>query len=183
VPFRLGAATGDRGSPGAPNCRSALGRSALLIALAASARTGHPALVPCDSRGDLSAGEIELLIDGLSDDVSFDWALIHLSLRCNAPGDDVPPSPGTIGAAFEHFERLLDRNLVELARIEYVDPNQPPGTVAPVKHTSEPIADVRNRVEKACAAPADWGNWAFSCWLVNTDAGDAVARGALKDRS
>ena len=54
---------------------------------------------------DLTGGEIELLIDGLSDDVSFAWALIHLGLRDNPPLDDVPPNAETIGAAFAHFER------------------------------------------------------------------------------
>jgi hypothetical protein len=140
--------------------------------------TGQYALVADGGRDGLSAGEIELLIDGLSDDVSFDLALIHLGLRGNPPVDDVPPSAETIGAAFAHFERLVGRNLVKLGRIEYVDPNQPQGTVASVKHTSEPLTEVRNRVEKACSAAAQWGDWAFSCWLVNTDAGDAAARRA-----
>jgi hypothetical protein len=69
------------------------------------------------SDGDLdglSAGEIELLIDGLSDDVSFDWALIHLGLRANPPIDDEPPDAEMISSAFAHFERLHDRHLVRL---------------------------------------------------------------------
>jgi hypothetical protein len=134
-------------------------------------------------RNDLSAGEIELLIDGLSDDVSFDWALIRLGLRGNPPLDEWPPSAETIGAAFAHFERLLARHLVRLGRIEYVDPNQAPGTVAPVKHTPEHLSDVRHRVEQACSTATGWGDWAFSCWLVNTDAGNAVARRTLRDRA
>lgn len=133
-------------------------------------------------RGELSSGEIELLVDGLSDDVSFSSALIDLGLRDNPPANDVPPSADMIGAAFAYFERLLGHNLVKLGRIEYVDPNHRPGTVAPVKHNSEPLADVRNRVEDACSAATDWGDWAFSCWLVNTDAGNAAARHALQAR-
>jgi hypothetical protein len=32
---------------------------------------------------DLNPGEIEILIDGLTDDVSLDWALIHLGIMGN----------------------------------------------------------------------------------------------------
>lgn len=123
-----------------------------------------------------------MLIDGLSDDISFSWALIDLGLRGDPPVDAAPPSPETISAAFAHFDRLLDRGLVKIGRVRYVDPDQPRGTVAPVMHVSEPITEVRNRVEEACSTASDWGDWAFSCWLVTTDAGDAVARQALEDR-
>lgn len=144
-------------------------------------RFGHSARVSESERSDLSVGEIELLIDGLSDDISFSWALIDLGLRGDPAVDDAPPSTEVISIAFAHFERLLERRLVKLGRVTYVDPNQPRGTVAPVMHLSEPIAEVRDRVEKACSTAEEWGDWAFSCWLVTTDAGDVVARQALDD--
>jgi hypothetical protein len=134
-------------------------------------------------RDELSLAETELLIDCLSDDVSFNWALIDLGLRANPPDDDVPPSLEMIAAAFARFDRLLTRQLIKLGRVIYADPNQPRGTVGPVKHVSEPIAEVRQRVEQACSDAIDWSDWAFCCWIVTTDAGDAIARTALEGRS
>lgn len=82
----------------------------------------------------LTAGETELLIDGLTDDVAFHAALIDLGIRANPPVVNQPPGVADIDAAFESFQRLVVRGLVTLGRIEYVDPTQPPGIVAPVKH-------------------------------------------------
>jgi hypothetical protein len=127
----------------------------------------------------LTTGETELLIDGLSDDVAFHAALIDLGIRANPPIVNKPPNDDAIAAAFESFERLIARGLVRLGRIEYVDPTQPMGTVGPVKHVEEPIHVVRERVEQACHDAEEWPNWAFSRWLVTTDAGDALARLAL----
>lgn len=117
------------------------------------------------------------------DDVSLIWALIDLGLRDNPPAADVPPDEATISAAFAHFDRLLARNLVRLGRVADVDHSQTPGTVGPVMHISEPVADVRARVAEACATAAESGDWEFSCWLVTTDTGDAIARRALASRS
>ena len=128
----------------------------------------------------LSKGETELLIDGLTDDVDFAWALIHLGIRANPPVRDEPPAVEAIAAAFESFERLISRGLVKLGRIEYLDPNTPKGTLAPVKYVDEEIGVVRTRVERACRDAKDWSDWAFSCWLVNTEAGNAVARRAVE---
>lgn len=145
--------------------------------------TGQPARVPDGGAEGLSAGEIEVLIDGLSDDISFHWALIHLGLRANPPADEMPPSAEMVSAAFVHFERLLDRGLVKLGHIAYVDSDERPGTVAPVKHVEETVAEVRKRVEDACSTASDWSDWAFSCWLVSTEAGAALARQALRERA
>jgi hypothetical protein len=123
----------------------------------------------------LSEGEIALLIDGLTDDVSFSWALIDLGLRGNPPLEDVPPYPEMIAAAFVSFERLLGLGLVAIGRIDE-DPNPPPGSYRPVKHVAEPIETVRDRVERDCSRAASWSDWAFCCLLDNTDAGDEVAR-------
>lgn len=124
----------------------------------------------------LTAGETQLLIDGLSDDIAFHWALIDLGIRANPPVVNQPPVAADIDAAFESFERLVARGLVRLGRMEYVDPTQPPGTVAPVKHVEEPIQLVRQRVEQACHEARTLPDWAFSCWLVTTETGDALAR-------
>jgi hypothetical protein len=131
----------------------------------------------------MSEGEVELLIDGLSDDVSFAWALIHLGLRANPPAIDEPPSADVVKSAFESFERLRSDGLIAIGRTEYVDPSTPPGTVAPVRHVAEPTDVVIDRVSRACAAASESGDWAFSCWLVNTDAGDRVAQRALDERT
>ena len=126
--------------------------------------------------------KFDLLIDGLSDDVSFGWALIHLGIRDNPPVQDSPPSGEMIARAFEHFERLVHLGLVKIGRIEFIDPDQPPNTVGPVRHIAEPLAPVRRRVDHACSADGDSIDWQFSCWLVNTEAGDAAARLAILER-
>ena len=124
----------------------------------------------------LSAGERAVLIDGLSDDVSVSWTLIHLGIRANPPSSDEPPDTDAIAAAFESFDRLLARDLVRLGRIEYIDPQQPASTAGPVRHVAEPIHVVREGVEQECRDAKSWSDWAFCCWVVNTDAGDDLAR-------
>ena len=88
-----------------------------------------------------------------------------------------------ISAAFACFERLLRGGLIEVGRTEYVDPSLTSGTLAPLRHVSEPLNVVRDRVESACKAANEWSDWAFSCWLVNTDAGHQAARHALARRA
>ena len=127
----------------------------------------------------ISGGEIELLIDGLTDDVAFVWALVDLGLRRN-DGTDEAPSASTVDEAFLLFRRLLDRDLIRIGKVVYVDPDQPRGTVAPVTHVSEPIELVHQRVLDACAkAESDGVDWEWSCWTVNTEAGNDMARQVL----
>ena len=49
---------------------------------------------------DLTDGEVELLIDGLTDDVAFDMALIHFGIRGNPPDGSEPPHVSQIDTAF-----------------------------------------------------------------------------------
>ena len=123
----------------------------------------------------LSEGEIELLIDGLTDDVSFSWALIDVGLRGNPPDEDVPADREMIAAAFISFERLVELGLVAIGRIDE-DPDTPRGRYRAVKHVAEPIETVRDWMERECGQAVSWPDWAFCCWLVSTDAGDEVAR-------
>jgi len=127
---------------------------------------------------DLSHGEIDVLIDGLSDDVAFIWVLIHLGLRENPPREPRPPSRSEVDAAFSSLDRLRRTGLVKVGRMEYVD-GGPPGRVAPLKHVEEPIGTVKRRVLTACGSGSDW-EW--SCWTMNTPSGDAAARSALDSR-
>ncbi len=122
----------------------------------------------------LTRGEVGLLADGLTDDISFDSALIDLGIRRNPPARNEPPEAVEIDAAFRSYERLLDADLIRLGRLQYID-GGPPGRVAPVEHVAEPLAQVRARVEEACRTSSDWADWAFSCWSVNSPGGDAVA--------
>jgi hypothetical protein len=125
---------------------------------------------------DLSDGEIELLIDGLTDDVAFLWVLIDLGLRGNPPERPGPPTTPQVDAAFVALDRLSAAGLVRVGRMEYID-GGPPGRVAPVKHVAEPIDEVRARVARACLGGTDW-EW--SCWVVNTRNGDGIARRAIE---
>lgn len=124
----------------------------------------------------LTSGETELLIDGLSDDVAFVWVLIHLGLRGNPPEGEDAPSDEEVDAAIRSLENLSRAGLVRVGHMEYLD-GGPPGRVAPVKHVEDPIDHVANEVRSACRSGVDW-EW--SCWVVNTTAGDEAARAALQ---
>lgn len=127
---------------------------------------------------DLNDSEVELLIDGLTDDVAFVWVLIHLGLRGNPSAEAGPPSAEQVDAAFAALDRMAGAGLLRIGRMEYID-GGPPGRVAPAKHVEEPTDDVRARVVQACLSGVDW-EW--SCWVVNTDDGDEVARRAIASR-
>lgn len=127
-----------------------------------------------DARIELTSGDRNILIDGLSDDVAFVWVLIHLGLRGNPPDSTASPSGGDVQKALTAMERLSAAGLVRVGRTEYLD-GGPPGRVAPVRHVEEPMDIVATRVRKACNEGVDW-EW--SCWLVNTPAGNAIARGS-----
>jgi hypothetical protein len=124
---------------------------------------------------DLSQHEVELLIDGLTDDIAFVWVLIHLGIRPDPPTDPGPPSASDVHTAFSTLDRLSLAGLVKVGHMEYLD-RGPPGRVAPVTHVEEPIAQVKSRVLTACSSGSDW-EW--SCWVVNTSDGDDAARRAL----
>ena len=123
----------------------------------------------------LTRGEVGLLADGLTDDISFDIALIDFGVRGNPPVRNEPPDANQIDAAFRSYERLLDADLIRLGRVKYID-GGPPGRVEPVEHMAEPLTKVRARVEESCRTAMDWGDWAFSCWSVNTETGDERVR-------
>jgi hypothetical protein len=124
----------------------------------------------------LSDGDVELLVAGLDDDIALVWVLIHLGIRTNPPTTpDWRPCNNQLAEAFRALDRLLGLGLIEIGRIEYIDEG-PPGRVAPVRHVREDQAVVRSRVEDAVASAQSDQDWAYSCWVVNTVAGNAVAR-------
>jgi hypothetical protein len=122
---------------------------------------------------DLAPGEVELLVAGLDDDIDLGWAMVHLRLTGNPPPPVLPPK--TLEAAFLAFRRLVDRNLIRVGALEYVD-GGPPGRVAPLEHVAEELGVVRTRVENALATANQSTDWAFHCWIVNTPQGDDLAR-------
>ncbi|MEV6557418.1 hypothetical protein AB0M22_17000 [Nocardia sp. NPDC051756] len=121
-----------------------------------------------------------LLIDGLNDDVSFDWVLVHLGLITNPPAPG-RPTTADIDAAFVILRRLHRQGLIAVGRIEYVD-GGPSGRLAPVKHVPEDLNTCRERVQREVAASSSPPDWAYSCWVVNTAAGNAIARSVLAER-
>ncbi|MEM8710836.1 MAG: hypothetical protein AAGG01_07785, partial [Planctomycetota bacterium] len=126
--------------------------------------------VPVSS--DLTTGESELLIAGLSDDVAFVWVLIHLGIRGNPPAATGPPTPSDVEVAFLALHRIVVAGFIKVGRTEYID-GGPPGRVAPVRQVEEPLTVVKNRVLATCDHGTDW-EW--SCWVVNTEDGVEIAR-------
>jgi hypothetical protein len=128
---------------------------------------------------NLTPGELELLIDGLSDDVAFVWVLIHLGIRTNPPATpDWVPAAEDLHDAFASLRRLSDQALIRVGRITYLD-GGPPGRLAPVRHVAEDIDAVVSRVEAAVRTARVPHDWEYSCWVVNTDRGNLLAHRAL----
>jgi hypothetical protein len=122
--------------------------------------------VTTHSDPDLSPGELALLRDAETDDVSFVRVLIDLDLRENPPrSPDWRPGPREIDSAFNALERLHSRGRIDVGRIEYTDGGLP-GRVAPVQHVPEPLSVVRQRVEAEVASARQPTDWEFSCWVV-----------------
>jgi hypothetical protein len=118
-------------------------------------------------RANLIAGEIQLLTDAETDDVSFDWVLIHLDIGVDHGNRvDWRPTNSDFDAAFMSLARLVDRGLVRVGHVEYVD-GGPPGRVAPVRHVAEDLDRVRARVEARIRDPHDITDWAYSWWVVS----------------
>ena len=105
--------------------------------------------------GNLSRGEVELLIDGLTGDVAFVWVLIDLGIRGNPPTTPGPPSTTEVATAFQSIEHLVDLGLIAAGRLE-PDDGGPSGRLTPVHHVSEPLTVIRRRVDTALAAGSDW---------------------------
>lgn len=126
----------------------------------------------------LSPGEIEILIDGESDDVAFDWVLIHLGIHTNAGDRPGPPTVDEALAAIAAVEGLVTAGLVRIGRVEYID-GGPPGRFGPIKHVSEPVDVVRRRVVSHLQSGDLSDEWRWLLWVVNTESGDTAARHAL----
>ena len=109
--------------------------------------------------------------DGASDDVAFVWVLVHLGIGANSPDRSGPPTVSEVERAFVVLDRLSQLGLVDVGKMSYID-GGPSGRVAPVKHVREPLPDVRERV---LAAVVGGGDWEFSCWVISTPAGVALA--------
>lgn len=128
------------------------------------------------SETSLTPGERNILVDGLSDDVSFGWVLIHLGIRGNPPATPSWwPSEMDVATAFVSLQKMVDAGLVEVGRLEYVD-GGPPGRFASVRHVAEERAASEQRVLEAVRAKGEPEGWEFACWVVNTEKGDAIAR-------
>ena len=141
---------------------------------------------------DLTPGELKILIDGLSDEVAFNWVLQHLGIRPNTPQRDWVPTNSDMQDAFASLRKLTERSLICVGRTQYVD-GGPPRRKAPYKHVAEDLEVVLSRVEAAVRSarvPADERidqavfvarqlEWHFSCWVVNTGQGNLVARQAI----
>lgn len=118
-----------------------------------------------DPHFEPTPGERELLADAESDDVSFDWILVRLGLAPDSWDSAWRPTVVEVEQAFTSLERLSRAGLLRVGTIEYVD-GGPPGRVGPVRHTAEPIPEVKARVLGAVASASNPFDWAFSCWAV-----------------
>jgi len=116
----------------------------------------------------ISREELALLADAASDDVSFDWVLLHLKLMPELRDSSWRPGSAELEAAFSTLAKLSERGLIQVGHTEYLD-GGPAGRVAPVKHVAEPLIVVRERVTSAAANGIDSVDWAFQCWVVGSD--------------
>ena len=132
---------------------------------------------------NLTLGELELLIDGLSGDVDLVWVLIHLGIRSNPPPTpDWAPAASDLQDAFASLRKLTSLGLIRVGRIDHTD-GGPPGSLTPVRHIAEDINAVVSRVEAAVRTACAEDDWAYSCWIVNTYNGNVIANAALDRKS
>jgi hypothetical protein len=125
---------------------------------------------------DLTEGELEILVDGLSDEVAFRYVLLHLGL---ADALEAPPSTersDAVDAAIQSLTRLVDQNLVLVGHTRYKD-GGPPGRQSPYEHVPEAPDEVWNRIRRESLSATSDLHW--TCWCVNTLAGDDLARQCL----
>ena len=113
----------------------------------------------------LTAGELKLLEDASVDDVHTLSMLSDLGLVGSAH-DAVTAE--ILDSAFASLAKLLDRGLIRVGRVEYVDAGAP-GRIAPVRHISESLSTVRAHVESSTANAADPTSWWFASWVVGTN--------------
>ena len=116
----------------------------------------------------LTPGEVDVLIDGLTDYVSFNLVLTRLGLEPREGVEWIRPSAADLGAAFGSVQQLVDGGFACIGRLEPVNGD----------FVTEDQHDVRRRVEAAVATATTSSEWAFVCWLANTPHGDAFARAA-----
>jgi hypothetical protein len=128
-----------------------------------------------DSDLTFTEREAALLLEGLDDDVSFFWALIHLGIRTASLTDLEPPGSEEIELAFRSFERLTAPGYCHIGHITYVDSGREREGVV---HVAEPLEAVRTRVETRCSDGSE--DWVGSCWLVNTQEGNDALRSYLR---
>ena len=146
-----------------------------------------------DGVGDLAHGELELLLEGLDDELSFAYVLEHLGLfrysfdaSSGGWNYDVRPDPTAVAEAFESLDRLVGRGLVTVtSRHPYI--HNKPRLSRPRRgpsDESEPLELVRRRVEKAIRRRrAPHWEWDKRCWVSNTTVGDARIEAVIAERS
>ena len=133
---------------------------------------------------ELTPREIDVLVHGLDDDVSFDWVLGLLGAEPAEGVTWIRPTAEDLDTAFESLRRLVDGGYALIGRMRFKDADRagqrPPAPAAPLELIPEDLPDVRRLVDAAVAAASTPTDWAFACWVVNTPKGDAVATAALR---
>ena len=116
----------------------------------------------------------------MSDEIAFNWVLKYLGIQPNTrPAPNWIPAASDLQLAFASLRGMNDESLIRVGRMAYVD-GGPPGRVAPTKHVEEDFDEVVRRVEAAVQSASVTTDWAFSCWVVNTEQGSAVIRRTLE---
>jgi hypothetical protein len=134
---------------------------------------------------ELSEGELNILVDGLSDEVAFFYVIIHLGLL--EAVDEAAPGPTrtrVVNAAIESLQRLIDRGLLLVGHTRFVEEGGPPAPgrrLTPYEHVPEEPVDVWQRLRTDSLSPVS-DDLYWSCWCVNTAAGNKVARAYLDEQ-
>jgi hypothetical protein len=129
---------------------------------------------PVSNPEPLTEGEVAILVDGLSDEVGFIYVMHHLGFGAYVGAGPGAERSRAVQSAIDSLRRLVDRGLVLVGYTQYVD-GGPPGRLAPYEHVSESPDDVWRRL-RSDSLSTEPGALDWSCWCVNSPAGDEVAR-------
>src|ERR1700678_3598338 len=125
-------------------------------------------------QGWLSDNQELILANGEMGPVSLASLLIHLDIGSSGLLGQAP-NPVELDEAFRGFEPLVRHGLARPGRVSNGSPQTLRSRRFDVEEDDQPFEAIKERVRQECAKATEPADWDFSFFLINTDAGDAVA--------
>jgi hypothetical protein len=127
------------------------------------------------ARPRLSEEQEVILATGAMGPVDLANLLIHLCIGSSGLLGRAPTA-GKLDEFFREIEPLVRHHLARPGRVADASLGRLRSRRFDVEEDDQPFEGIQERVRQDCAAAIEPEDWAFSFWLINTEAGDAVAR-------